>query len=469
MRIHLAAPGVFVVVGTTVLLLAGCGESSSMLQPAPPVIESATVAAGQYNALSAVVTAQVLGADSVAVRYGVGGGTLDSVTPAQVLPTGSLNLPVLGLLPATAYQMQVVAYGSGSPTLGQMLDLTTGALPADLPAYSAGGSDPSPGFVVFAAGNYGIVIDNTGRVVWYRQLPGGMTLNFQPQPTGHYVTSPVTAAAGDFTPWVEFDPLGAVVRTFGCAGGLKARFHDVILLSDHSYWIMCDDTRQMDLSSVGGVAAAQVTGTVVQHVSAGGVLAFSWSAFDHFAITDLDLQSRTGATVNWTHGNAIDLDPDGNLVVSFRSLSELTKIDVVTGAVRWRMGGLMNQFTFPASELPFTRQHGLRLTGRGRLQLFDNLGQQVGSQAERYDFDEGSHAAHRTAAFSFTPPVTTLLGGSTQTLPSGRILVAYGNGNRVQEYDAGGAVVWEIHGDPGYIFRAERIASLYAPGVGTSR
>jgi len=44
-----------------------------------------------------------------------------------------------------------------------------------------------------------------------------------------------------------------------------------------------------------------------------------------------------------------------------------------------------------------------------------------------------------------------------------------GNANRVQEYDSAGRVVWEIQGDPGYIFRAERIASLYAPGVGTPR
>jgi hypothetical protein len=47
------------------------------------------------------------------------------------------------------------------------------------------------------------------------------------------------------------------------------------------------------------------------------------------------------------------------------------------------------------------------------------------------------------------------------------VLVAYGNGNRVQEYDAAGNVVWEIHGNPGYVFRAQRIVSLYRPGAGT--
>ena len=446
-----------------------CGSDvPGVLGPSGPSVEYAAVAASPYNVLSAVVTVSVRGADSVAVRYGLLGNALDSTTPRTVAHD-SVDLPLLGLVPAAAYQVQVVAYGEGAPALGDTLEFTTGALPADLPSYEAGGPDPSPGFVAFAANRYGIVIDNTGRVVWYRSLPGGQTLNFQPQPTGHYVTSPITPAAGDLKQWVEIDPLGAVVRTFGCAGGLKARFHDVILKADGSYWLMCDETREMDLSSIGGVTAAQVTGTVIQHVTAGGALVFAWSAFDHFAITDLDAPSRLGAAVNWTHGNAIDLDPAGNLLVSFRSLNEITKIDVTTGAVVWRMGGLQNQFTFPAPGTPFTRQHGLRLTGPGHFQLFDNLGQQGGSEAERYVFDEVSHTAQRTAVFSFSPPVTTLLGGSTQALASGRILVAYGNGNRVQEYDGTGAVVWEIHGDPGYIFRAERIASLYAPGVGTAR
>jgi hypothetical protein len=65
------------------------------------------------------------------------------------------------------------------------------------------------------------------------------------------------------------------------------------------------------------------------------------------------------------------------------------------------------------------------------------------------------------ASFHGSPPVEAQLGGSTQALPGGGILVAYGNGHRVQEYDAAGNVVWEIHGDPGYIFRATRMPSLY--------
>ena len=240
-------------------------------------------------------------------------------------------------------------------------------------------------------------------------------------------------------------------------------------MPDGSYWLMCDESRVMDLTAIGGVAAATVTGTVVQHVGADGSLAFEWSAWDHFAIADLDALSRTGPTVNWTHGNALAFDADGDLLVSFRSLSEITKIDPATGAVRWRMGGLANQFTFPGSGPRFARQHGLRVVGPGIVQLLNNLGDPRGSRAERYQVDEAARTASLSAAFSASPSVTALLGGSTQSLPGGRILVAYGNGFRVQEYDASGAVVWEILGNAGYIFRAQRIRSLYRPGVGTPR
>jgi outer membrane protein assembly factor BamB len=222
----------------------------------------------------------------------------------------------------------------------------------------------------------------------------------------------------------------------------------------------------MDLTALGGVANAQVTGTVVQHMSAAGDLLFQWSPFDYFALTDLDSASRAGPTVNWTHGNALDVDADGNLVVSFRSLSEITKIDTRTGAVLWRMGGLRNQFAFETGGLPaFVSQHGLRLTGPGRLVLLDNLGNATGTRGEHYAYDEGARRARQIAAYESSPAVTAQLGGATQALPGGRVLVAYGNGGRVEEYDASGRVVWRIEGNPGYIFRAQRIRSLYQPRI----
>ena len=290
------------------------------------------------------------------------------------------------------------------------------------------------------------------------------------EPSGHYVARPPTPAAGDIEPWVALDALGNVTRTLVCARGFQSRPHDLITASDGSYWIMCDESRTMDLTSTGGVAGARVTGTVVQHLAADGTVLFDWSPFDHFEITDVEEAERVGPNVNWTHGNAIDLDGDGNLLVSFRNLGEVTKIDTRTGAVMWRLGGRRNQFTFLDTPAPaFAHQHGVRTVGGGALLILDNVGNPSESRAEHYVIDAAARTARLAQSYGSVPGVVTQIGGSVQPLSGGRTLVSFGTEGRVEEYDGQGRLTWSIQGNPGYVFRAQRIRSLYAPGVGTAR
>lgn len=462
-----------------IVILAGACHDDVLTppRPEPPEVLGSVVEVDPDNVLSAIVTAEVRFADSVAVRYGVAGEELDSRTPsiatraASAVAEGDLAVvPVLGLEAETGYQIEAVAYGAGQLVYGETLVFSTGTLPTDLPQYVASGSDPSPGYVIFAAGKYGLAIDNSGRVVWYHRFPDGPGLNFMAQPTGRYVARPTTPDPTDLDLWVEVDPMGNVTRTFGCARDLQTRFHDLIAEPEGSYWLLCDETRTMDLTAVGGASDARVIGTGVQHLGADGELLFEWSPFDHFEITDLDPADRTERTVNWTHGNALDLDQEGNLLVSFRSLSEITKIDTRSGTVLWRMGGIRNQFRFESAAAPaFVRQHGLRVSGAGELTLLDNLGDPAGSRAERYLIDEASRSARLVGSYGPNPGVTAQLGGTTQNLPGGRTLVAFGSGGRVEEYDASGASVWRIEGNPGFVFRAQRIRSLYHPGTDSPR
>jgi hypothetical protein len=433
-----------------------------------PVLETVAVTPRPGNVLSALVTVRSRFADSIVVRYGIPGEDLDNVTPAVASPDGEVAVPVFGLLSETTYELRVIAHGEGGSTSSEPLTLTTRPLPADLPQFRAGGPAPSPGYVLFSVGTYGIAIDDSGRVVWYVRFDEGPSLNFQAQPNGRYVARPSTADTSDVEPILEFDPLGTVTRRLGCARGLRPRFHDVLVQPDGSYWLMCDETRAMDLSAVGGLAVAAVTGTVVQHIDPVGDLVFEWSAFDHFDFTDVDQETRSGAAVNWTHGNAFDLDADGNLLVSFRNLSEVTKIDTRTGAVLWRMGGSRNHFTFSDSGPPFLRQHGVRVVPGGFV-LLDNFGEAAGSRAERYRVDEADRRAQLTGIYLPPDATRAALGGSTQDLPGQHTLVAFGDGGRVQEYDGDGAVAWQIEGNVGYPFRAQRIRSLYHPEVGLAR
>jgi hypothetical protein len=466
---HLGSASHRIGVVSALALSAACGADIVTPTGPPPVISASSVAPNPHNVLSAVVSVAVEDADSVAVRFGQAGGPLAVLTPAVLVTAGQASVPVLGLEASTSHGFEVVAYGGGHVTVGDPLALVTGPLPGDLPAFVANGPAPSPGYVAFAAGAYGMVIDNTGRVVWYRHFPDGVGLNFQPQVTGRYTVRPPLWEGSPNAPWLELDAMGNVVRTIRCADGLVSRFHDVLARPDGSYWLMCDETRTVNLAGAGGVEDALVTGTVFQHVSATGALLFEWSTFDHFELLDLPPGERSGQTVNWTHGNALDLDAEGHLLVSFRNLSEITRINTQTGQVLWRMGGTRNQFAITGTPTPpFSRQHGVRAIAPGRLLLLDNFHDPAFSRAEVYSYNSTTKSANLAGAFGATPPTLAGLGGTAQALPGDRLLVTFGSGAKVEEYDASGAVVWRIE-SPGYIFRAHRFPSLYQPGAGAPR
>jgi hypothetical protein len=134
------------------------------------------------------------------------------------------------------------------------------------------------------------------------------------------------------------------------------------------------------------------------------------------------------------------------------------------------MGGRRNQFTFLDSPLPaFSGQHSARISAPGALMILDNLGTPRESRAESYTLDEPARTARLAHSYSSIPGVVTQIGGSVQSLPRGRTLVSFGTAGRVEEYDEVGQLMWAIEGDAGYVFRAQRIRSLYAPGLGTSR
>jgi hypothetical protein len=235
--------------------------------------------------------------------------------------------------------------------------------------------------------------------------------------------------------FVRWKLAAALAALTAPACGRPSELPDLIALPDGTFSLLCDEARWMDLSRVGGLDGAVVTGTVVQRVSGQGALLFEWSPFDHFAITDGDPRDRTGPNVNWTHGNALDIASDGNLIVSFRNLGEITKIDTRTGTVM----------------------------------LLDNLGDTSASRAKRYEIDERRMTARLVRSYAADPAAVTEIGGSVQDLPGGKTLVSFGTAGRAEEYDASGRVVWRILGNAGYVFRAQRIRSLYAPGVGLTR
>lgn len=444
-----------------VLLLVGCGDdpvAPGPPDPDPPEYDQAVLTPAAANVSSASVMVEATGYDHVRLRLRTPGEP-DETTPAYPFVDGVAEGSVLGMLAERDYSIDVLVTAGTKTDSVETLTHSTGSLPDWLPDVGATGEPAEDGFIGMAHPEGAFVVDNQGRVRWYITSVDPVLNNFQAHPSGEYTLF----GTEDLTRLYKvMNERGDVIRTLGCVG-LDTRFHEIRVLPDGDYWVLCDRDIPTDLSSRGGAADGSVTWTVIQHVSAGGQLLFQFDTSEHFTLDDVDPELIEGAEmVNATHGNAIGFDTDGNILVSFRNLSEVTKVDVTTGEVVWRLGGRANEFTIDDPTRNFAGQHGVRLVEPGILQLLDN-GTEAPSRLVRYSIDEQALTAEQVLEYAHASNAYSRVGGSTQVLAAQRGLVTFGLAGRVAEVDDTGAQTFELTGlENQYIFRAFRIPSLYA-------
>lgn len=449
----------------TLLAVAACSDDDGPQAPSSPQQYRGAVVQGiPDNVLAAAVLVNAAAYDSAYLEYQAGAAA-PARTPAVAFAGDTLaRVPVLGLDTATSYTLRVRLTQAGTPdTTVDSLSFTSGSLPSWIPAIGIIGTSTQPGYLALSLPGGPVIVDNTGKVVWYLTAPDVVLNSFQAHPAGVYTLSGAGSAGAEFQ---VLNALGEQTGVIACVNR-PTRFHEVLVAAGGDAWVLCDETRVMDLSALGGNAAANVTATVVQHLSASGALLWEWNAFDHFAITDLPAADRAGPNVNFTHGNGLGFDADGNLLLGFRSLSEVTKVNVTTGEVMWRFGGLANQFTIANDPKgAFERQHGVRWAGPGQVQLLDN-GLATPSRFARYLLNPTTHTAVMAWQFVDAPATWTAVGGSTQYHPDGHGTVSFGRAGRIIEVDEAGNRAWELTGLDGvYVFRVQRIGSLYGPGRG---
>ena len=445
------------------VVASGCSEPDPQA-PSPQQYKGAEVQSIPENVVSAAVVVRAAAYDSTYIEYRAGAGPVLRTPAVGFAGDTVARVPVLGLDTATAYTFRIVLARSGAADeMVDSLPFSSGSLPAWIPAIGSTGTSGEPGFLALSLPEGAVTVDNNGKVVWYHYSPNGTLNSFQAHPAGVYT---LLGTGPTETEFHVLNALGEETGRLTCVGR-PTRFHDLLVAAGGDAWILCDETRVMDLSAVGGVATASVMATVVQHLSATGTLLWEWNAFDHFAITDLPLVDRTGPTVNFTHGNGIGFDSDSNLILGFRSLSEVTKVDRTSGAVIWRFGGLRNEFVIRNDPKGvFERQHGVRWAGEGQVQLLDN-GLSAPSRFVRYLLDPSALTATMQWEFTDSPTTYTNVGGATQYHPDGHGTVSFGRAGRVIEVDQTGNRIWELTGLNGvYVFRAQRLGSLYSAGWG---
>jgi Arylsulfotransferase (ASST) len=445
-----------------------CGDNAVTPGGTLPAVRASRVEANPNNVVSAIVIARTTDAEKVMVEYGP--DSLYALRTAEITVVGdSTIIPIVGLRPETLYRLRVVAISkSGARGVGTPMLFATGAIPADMPKFTVTANDPAPGYVMFGitagdtslGGFYAVIVDNAGTPVWYRKFRTQVT-DFQKQPNGNFT---VFASLGaEPRHFYEVDLLGNVVREYSASGGIETGAHELRLTSN-GYLLFGVIDSAIDLTQYGGRADATVKGMIVEHHRGGEV--FRWSTFDHLAIDEAALDiALTTRNVNPWHVNAVDIDTDGNLLISFRNSDMVLKVDSKTGEIIWRLGGEKNQFTFVNDPLRgFYHQHGIRRLPNGNIMLFDNgnLHEPPVSRAVEYRLDESARTAELVWEYRGVPEIFSFALGYAQRVPSGNTLICYGASQRIIEVDAARTKRWELTlQNPAYfIYRAFRIGSI---------
>ena len=231
--------------------------------------------------------------------------------------------------------------------------------------------------------------------------------------------------------FIALDSSYAVVDTFRCGNGYETDFHELQLLPNGHALLMALDHRIVDISQIvpNGKTDANITGLVVQELDKSKQVVFEWRSWDHFQITDALGVDFTQNGFEYVHGNSIDTDPDGNIIISCRVMCEVTKIDRRTGDIVWRFGGKNNQFPIINDSIPFSYQHDARLLPNGHITLFDNgnLRDPSYSRAIEYELNEVSKSARVVWQFNNDYNSSGDIFGSVQRLANGNTLIGWGH------------------------------------------
>lgn len=307
-------------------------------------------------------------------------------------------------------------------------------LPADFPDLTINASDSTlTGYFYLSnfSGDtnlvytpYLIILDHNGNPASYKKI-SNWGMDFTRQPNG--LLTYFDRSAGLF---YGLDSTFAIVDSFYCGNGYPTDLHELQILPNGHFLLIGDDIETVDMSKIvfGGNPEAQVTGIIIQELDKNKDVIFQWRSWDHFKITDATHENLTSPTIDPFHTNAIDLDTDGNLLISSRHLDEITKINRQTGDIMWRLGGKNNQFSFLNDLIGFSHQHDIRRIANGDITLFDdgNFHTPPFSRAVEYSIDETNMTAKLVWQYRNSPDTYSFAMGSVQRLNNGNTVIGWG-------------------------------------------
>jgi hypothetical protein len=335
------------------------------------------------------------------------------------------------------------------------------------------GVPTSPGQQHYAQ-NGTMILDSSGRLVWFRPVSGyAMNLEVQRyrgQPVLTWWQQTVSPAHRLSDADVIMNRSYQIVATLH---GSEGYFPDV-----HEFQLTTRDTALTDsypkvvanLTQIGGPKNGPVADCVIQEVDVRtGQLLWEWHALGHIPVT----ASYAGRPTSWPpyglcHLNSIQELPNGNLLISARNTWAVYEINKQTGRIIWTLGGKQSSFKMgPGTN--FEWQHDAHLTG-DTLSVFDDAAlpqEERQSSAKLLRLNTSKMTAVLVRRYVHTPPILAGYAGSVQRLPNGNVFVGWGANPTFSEYRPNGRQIFTGSFPYGaYSYRAYRFPW---PGQPTTR
>ena len=302
-----------------------------------------------------------------------------------------------------------------------------------------------------------LIIDNHGNTVWFMPVDQRGVTDFRLQ---HYRGRPVLTWWRGKSPdnkrvgrYAIYDNTYRLIKYVRPGNNLSGDMHE--------FKITPRNTALMTLSHRVRVKSRNVLEGAFQEVDirTGRVL-FEWHSVGHVPLTEsyYRLPRSPDRTYDYFHINTVELDRDGNYLVSSRNTHTIYKISRATGRVIWRLGGKRSDFTL-GRDVAFGWQHDFRRHADGTYTMFDNEAAPKLRRQSRglvLRIDERRKTVTLLHSFVHTPPIVAVDQGNMQKLPNGHYLVGWGHEPYVTEFGPRGTTLLDLKFGPSFGVDSDR-------------
>jgi hypothetical protein len=315
----------------------------------------------------------------------------------------------------------------------------------------------APKMVVAQAGP--MIMDNRGEVVWFKPLNTRGITDFRVQ---QYRGKPVltwwrgkvsNVGVGDGW-YVIYDTSYRPIAEVRAGNGLVGDVHEFLITKNNTALFTVYHRLPVDLSPVGGPKEGKIFDGIVQEVDikTGRVL-FEWHSYPQVAIGESYApppKAKAGAKAppfDYFHINSIEVEPNGNFLVSARNTHAIYEIDRKTKKVLWRLGGKKSDFKLGAG-VRFAWQHDARRRADGTITIFDNG---AAPPVEKFSrvlvvrANTGTMKATLVRSYHHPRRLLAPFEGNAQFLPNGNIVVGWGAWPYVSELSRSGALLFDAY------------------------